>query len=347
KPKKEKATKEKPKKEKATKEKSKKENVPKKKDTKEKPKKKATKEKSTKKPTKEKAESVKTKVTKKSCIERSKLKLREHQIRVVEHMKTHRALIAAHEVGSGKTLVAVTASQCFLDDYPDGNVIVVTPVSLQNNFKKEMKEYGVSKGDMSKYEFRTLQGFATEYNEKPCGTSKMPVMLIIDEAHNLRTNISAAKSAAKKRALTSKKIPVVRAAVAIRCAKTATKVLLLTATSIYNEPYDLANLVAMARGEDPLSKKAFAKMRIDGYAFKKYFECIFSFYDVPVDKENYPEMEEHWVDIEMTPKYYQEYLKVEHENSDYFGNPWVFLTGMRQASNSLEECIKCDWVLKT
>jgi SNF2 family DNA or RNA helicase len=306
-----------------------------------KPKSKVTKKKVTK------TTKAKVKVTKrKPCIEGSKLKLRDHQIKVVNHIRKHRGLIVSHDVGSGKTLTAVTASQCFLEDHPNGKIIVVTPVSLQDNFRKEMKAYGVSKTDMQKYEFHTLQGFATEYNEKQCGTSKSPVMLIIDEAHNLRTDIKAAKSAAKKRALTSKKKPVVRADVAIRCARTATKVLLLTATSVYNEPSDIANLVAMVKGEDPLSKKQFYKMMMDDLAFKKYFECVLSFYDIPIDRENYPKEEEHWVDIEMTPKYYKEYLKVEGLSSDYFENPWRFLTGMRQASNALEDCIKCDWVLK-
>jgi SNF2 family DNA or RNA helicase len=297
----------------------------------------------------------KVKVTpKKPCVEQSKLPLREHQIRVVNHIRKNRGLIVCHDVGSGKTLTAVTAGQCFLEDCKSqnkkGKIIVVTPVSLQDNFKKEMNAYGVGKNDMKLYEFYTLQKFATEYNKKSCsGNSKTSVMLIIDEAHNLRTDVKSAKSAAKSRAASgkSKKAPVVRADVAIRCAKTADKVLLLTATSVYNEPRDLANLVAMVKGTEPLTKKEFAKMLLDENAFKKFFSCTLSFYDVPKDTDDYPTVDENYVEIPMSKKYYEEYRKVEQRNSHLFSesNPWRFLTGVRQASNALEKCEKCDWVL--
>jgi len=131
------------------------------------------------------------------CIKKSKMTLKEHQIRVVNHMRLHRGLIVSHAVGSGKTLTAVTVAQCFLDDNPNGKIIVVTPVSLQGNFKKEMISYGISPEDHH-YEFHTLQGFASTYdsllndkidkkmNETICDQN---TLLIIDEAHNLRTNL--------------------------------------------------------------------------------------------------------------------------------------------------------------
>lgn len=311
----------------------------------------------------------KVKVTvKKPCIEQSKLPLRDHQIRVVNHIRQNRGLIAAHDVGSGKTLTAVTAAQCFLEDCAaagkKGKIIVVTPVSLQDNFKKEMKAYGVGKKDMKRYEFYTLQKFATEYNHRSCGSktsgsktsgsgeNNRPVMLIIDEAHNLRTDVARAKSAAKSRAVAAKgkgkgRTPVVRADVAIRCAKTADRVLLLTATSVYNDPRDLANLVAMVKGENPMNKKEFGRMMMSEKEFKNFFKCALSFYDVPKDTADYPTVEENYVEIPMTANYYKEYRKVEQRNSHLFTetNPWRFLTGVRQASNALEDCIKCKWVL--
>lgn len=300
---------------------------------------------------------------KKPCIEQSDLKLREHQIRVVNHIRQHRGLIVCHDVGSGKTLTAVTAAQCYIEDTKaqgkKAKIIVVTPVSLQDNFKKEMEAYGVGKSDMKKYEFHTLQKFATEYNKKPCGgDADHPVMLIIDEAHNLRSDVKRAKSAAASRLrknppkdkAVKQKSPVVRADVAIRCAKTADKVLLLTATSVYNEPRDLANLVAMIKGEtNVLSKKDFDKLLASETAFKNYFKCAISFYEVPKGPgTEYPTVEESYVEIPMSDTYYEEYRRVEQRNSHLFSetNPWRFLTGVRQASNALEECIKCQWVLE-
>lgn len=290
-----------------------------------------------------------------NCVERSKLPLQGHQKAIVDHLRKNRGLIVAHEVGSGKTLAAVTASQCFLEDNPTGKIIVVTPLSLQENFKKELGVYGVSKKQMTSYKFYTLQKFATEYGDKKCGGGKHPVMLIIDEAHNLRTPVKVRKTSKKAKS---------RSEVAVECAKTVDKVLLLTATAIYNEPRDIANLVAMVKGIDPPTKKNFENIISSPYTFEKFFSCVISFYKVPKD-ENYPSSKEHYVEIPMTASYYKKYMEIENVlgGIKYFDekdkewkykpsegeepDPWVFLTGLRKASNKFEDdCIKCDWVLK-
>ena len=57
-----------------------------------------------------------------NCIERSKLKLRPHQTKVLKYffndMNELNGLLIVHPPGTGKTLTAVTASQCFLDQNP-------------------------------------------------------------------------------------------------------------------------------------------------------------------------------------------------------------------------------------
>jgi superfamily II DNA or RNA helicase len=269
-------------------------------------------------------------------------------------MKSHRGLIVAHSVGSGKTLTAVTASQCFLDDHPSGIVKIVTPVSLQSNMKKEMKAAGVDPSD-PRYEFYTLHGFSSAHalssvssSMTRCGSN---TMLIIDEAHELRTDIQVAKrkivKKSKGKPAGTVPIGIVRADIAVKCAKDAAKVLLLTGTAVYNSPRDMANLVAMVRGEPVLGEKAFERMMASDAAFKKYFSCITSFYENPKD-ENFPTVKERYVEFEMTPKYYKEYKAVENRTSSLFNakNPSRFLIGFRQASNALTECIKCEWVLQ-
>src|SRR3989304_9029210 len=173
----------------------------------------------------------------KNCIKRSKLKLQKHQVELVNYLKTNRGVIAAFDVGTGKTLTAVTASQCFLDDNKYGKVVVVTPTSLQDNFKKELDAYGVK--DTKRYRFFTMRKFANTFTNKPFYKN---AFLIIDEAHNLRTDIKAAKSDI-----------ITASQVAVECAKEAEKVLLMTATPLYNNPKDLLNLVAMVKGENVLS----------------------------------------------------------------------------------------------
>lgn len=281
-----------------------------------------------------------------NCVERSLIPLKKHQEAVIKILKKRRGLIAIHSVGSGKTLTAVTASQCYLDSKPNNKVIVVTPTSLQTNFKKEMIKYGVPDDD-DRYKFYTVKNFmnASSRGEINCKKS----MLIVDEAHNLRTEVKTTKTTGELKAG--------RAAMSlVECAKNADKVLLLTATPAVNKPYDMANLLAMVDGDDQLSKKDFEKLIKDPDDLYSLFACKTSFY-TPQEKEYkefYPKMKSHDVFLPMTKKYYKNYLEVEDESGkDYIlellgeGNLKVFYNGVRRASNNLEEenSPKINWIM--
>lgn len=290
------------------------------------------------------------------CIVRSNIKLQSHQAFIVNYLKTHRGVILAWEPGTGKTLAAVAASQCYLDEHIDGIIIVVTPVSLRANFKKEMAGYGLDEDD-DRYVFYTYQSFATYYKKRDCPAN---AMLIIDEAHNLRTDIAKAKVAGRARTIKAQekdtlvgRPPKARentviAEVAIRCAKNVDKVLLLTGTSVYNNPRDIVNLVSMVTREEVPRKKEFDSIVKDPYRFRKYVECIFSFFEISLNSEDYPTVLYEWRPITMDRVYYKEYRKVEQAKSSLFitTNPWAYLGGVRQASNALDQCPKCEWVLK-
>lgn len=273
---------------------------------------------------------------KKNCITRSKIPPKPHQKRVIEYLKTHRGVIAAHQTGSGKTLMAVIASQCGLDENPKAKILMVTPKSLQENIKKELRAYGGNPND-KRYTFITLGKLRTTIEKDPtfCGEN---TYLIIDEAHNLRTQLRMIKG--KPAALTAR--------AAIQCAKKAWKVLLLTATPLYNKPYDVANLVAMVKGEDPLSKFKFDKLLERPSAFRSYFACIFSFHKVKKEPPDFPTFKEITKEIKMSKKYYEKYRKVEKANYYLFKaiDPWAFLTGVRQATNALSPCQKCSWAIR-
>lgn len=260
----------------------------------------------------------------KSCIKRSKLKLHKHQVDVVEYLQKNRGVIAAMNLGTGKTLIGVTSSQCFLDANPDGIVVVVTPKSLQENFKKELKAYG---GNDKRYQFYTIKKFATTFN-----TEEFPrnAYLIIDEAHNLRTTI------VKSKKITASKV-------AVKCAALADKVLLLTATPLLNSPMDLINLVAMVKGTEQLTKNEFKKLT--NIQLCNYFRNTIMFYDNPAS-DNYPKVKEHNIYIPMTKKYYRKYREIELRKNKKFKNPFTFLTGLRQATNIIEPCLKCTEAMK-
>lgn len=147
--------------------------------------------------------------------------LLQHQIRVIDFMKTHRGCLVYHGMGSGKTRIAAVLIPVLR--LP---AVVVVPASLKDNFKKEIdkinKELKVADQILpSMYQVISMQSFL---DNVPDCTGKL---LIIDEAHELRNpsgkisqNIS-------------------------QCAKQAEKVLLLTGTPLVNGPRDIAPLLNM------------------------------------------------------------------------------------------------------
>ncbi len=61
------------------------------------------------------------------CVERSKIALKGYQKKVVYFMSSrkNRSLLLVHPTGFGKTLTAVTYGECFLDTFPEQEVIVI------------------------------------------------------------------------------------------------------------------------------------------------------------------------------------------------------------------------------
>lgn len=268
------------------------------------------------------------------CISRSLLSLQPHQKTIVEYLTKNRGIIASFATGTGKTLTAVTASQCYLQANPTNKVIVVTPKSLVDNFKKEIRNYGADPDD-ERYEFLTIRRFATKY-KNGCANN---IFLIIDEAHNLRT---AYNTTEKKK---NKKDAVCNAKSAVICAKSADKVLLLTATPLYNDPYDLVNLIAMVDGTDPITKAKFVNMKPKELCH--YFKNKIMFFQNP-KTEDFPTRYEHTKRIKMNADYYKKYRAIELREDHLFttSNPFIFLTGVRQATNGLNPCQKCSFAIE-
>jgi superfamily II DNA or RNA helicase len=96
-----------------------------------------------------------------SCISRSKVPLRDYQIKAIKFINDPKndSLLIVHGTGTGKTLTALAASQCFLDSNPDGKILVISPASLLKNFEKEMPKYGSKLS--SKYTFYSFHKFSS------------------------------------------------------------------------------------------------------------------------------------------------------------------------------------------
>ena len=278
------------------------------------------------------------------CISRSKLPLNDHQKKVVEFLERDkvRGLLVVHGVGTGKTLTGVTVSQCFLDKYPKSEVFVVTPTSLQENFKKELAAYhGKKEYKDKRYRFYTIQGFTHAFKKGTLGPKDCEdALLIIDEAHNIRTQISEDDKNIDK--CTNKTLTGVNARSLIEASKHARKVLLLSATPLINRPCELINLMSIIDGVNPISVEKFNKI-----SHEEYFKCKVSFYETSSAhrKANYPSVVDKDVFITMTPSYYKRYIRIEQHGEP---NERAFYNGVRKGSNSLEieNSPKINWVME-
>jgi len=263
------------------------------------------------------------------------LTIKKHQLNVANHLFHNRGAIVVHSVGTGKTLSAVATAQCLLLNNKVDKVIVVTPTSLQENFKSQMKMYGLNNKDFEKYHFYTIQKLVNDLDNKKA-TSSENSLLIIDEAHNLRT------------------IEGNRVEPIFKYAKKSAKILLLTATPLINYQYDIVNLVSLIKGDKPLTIDAFNKLANDKTKkkdFQEYLSDIFSFYIKDKPDQNFPRKKVLEIFLPMDDKYLKLYEEVETGEvkriPDFRDkNIHVFYNGLRRASNVLEKnSPKVEWII--
>uniref|UniRef100_A0A6C0HEJ2 Helicase ATP-binding domain-containing protein n=1 Tax=viral metagenome TaxID=1070528 RepID=A0A6C0HEJ2_9ZZZZ len=268
------------------------------------------------------------------------IKLEKHQEDIARHMLTHRGLIAVHSVGSGKTLSAVTAINCVLGKYPNLKVVIITPLSLKQNFKDEMEKFGLNLDDInvaSKVRIFSYEGFAVYFSKHPNECKN--TFLIVDEAHNVRSEVKL--STENKIAKGS------RAYYIMKCAASAFKVLLLTATPIVNRPFDIRNLIMMVDGIEPEQSKNFKffKQVLSNKALiEDQLKCKVSVFSIDLkNNPDYPKRIDMPIEyITMDSDYYNKYRQIElnqMENSHYIdlvGNSEMFYTSLRRSVNALD-----------
>ena len=259
------------------------------------------------------------------CVRRSGLELRDLQMKVVEYMEDHDALLVVHGTGCGKTLTAVACSQCYLDKNPSHSVVFVGPASLTENFKKEMVSYGVRNPD--KYEFYSFAKFL-QIHKTGMPVSIIDKFLIIDEAHNLRNPLSQTSQAI------------------VEASFNAPKKLLLTATPFVNGLLDFIPLINMLYGRFVVGNRvAFNNNEVDEWIGKKPDDhnltvlryLLRNRIDM-VDCKNtefFAKRYDHMVDVPMSKEYYKRYVQLvagEDIFGDIFAHPQAFYNGYRQAT---------------
>lgn len=150
--------------------------------------------------------------------------LRPHQVRVFEKLKASGGVVAAHQMGSGKTLTSIGAGV-----HSGLPMDVVVPAPLVPNFQKEVRNH--VEGELP-HRVRSYERAARDATDGDWLRSNH--LVVFDEAHRLR-------NAGTK-----------RTQLLAHPARNAKMRLLLTGSPIYNNVSDLAPLVNIAAGKSVL-----------------------------------------------------------------------------------------------
>ena len=282
----------------------------------------------------------------------SQVQLYPHQISVVNHMKTHRGCIAIHETGTGKTITAVASIKACQALDSTLRVIIVTPTSISSQFAKE-----VHKWECKNVSFFTPRSFMSMMENNTNKVDIKDVFLIVDEVHNLRTKVKVNHS---EESVYGGK----QAYFIMKCAEVAKKVLLLTATPVINNPFDIYNYVMMIDGikpEESINEARFNYL-LDNENIEQMFGCKISYYAKPVaepgELSDFPErIHKPVTQLVMDEEYFKSYKAIETNQitQDVLDNlksnsngSDMYFTLLRQAINALDgiNSPKIKWIKK-
>lgn len=167
-----------------------------------------------------------------------RIQLLEHQQKPIRYMLDHpdvKGLLVAHQMGTGKTLLAIGLSEELLKRKAIQNTVVIATQPIFATWLLQMKQFGVA--NSANYELVSYAN-AVEHLGKRDLTN---TLLILDEAHNL---IRYLRSPNLKEAQDYGQL--------YFHLQTAERTLALTGTPIYNDEYDLAYLFNLVSAKNLL-----------------------------------------------------------------------------------------------
>jgi hypothetical protein len=209
------------------------------------------------------------------------IELQDHQKKFLEGylLGNLKSAIVFHGVGTGKTLSAVAVMKVYLQIYPKNKIMFISPPALLFNMIDSLIAFGVNPQD-KRISYFSYVSFTN--NKTKIDTTN--TMLVIDEAHNLRTKIDTYLTDGDK--LKARKGT--RPFDIIGKSETAHKVVLLTATPFINTPYDIENLLAIGDGRQPYDDLVFGEMTSDKNVMFDYFKYRISKYDRTFESGDFP-----------------------------------------------------------
>lgn len=255
-----------------------------------------------------------------ACIERCSLNLRRLQRRAIQLIMKQAGVLVNFGTGYGKTLTAVVASQCWLDQSRRNRVLVLTPTSLVQNFWDGTKKYG-RLHHRKHYRVMSYRAYVQKQRYWCTVVKKNPTMLILDEVHGLRNHAGKTSRAVQ------------------RLANIAAKRVLLTATPIVNRLGDLWRLGCLVRGsEDAWDCRSARNVECLRRQVRQVFNDRVVVARRRAGDPHYPRMIQRYVTIPMPVQYYQRYRALvagDATDDIQFETPQAFYNGHRRAVNKV------------
>jgi SNF2 family DNA or RNA helicase len=306
-----------------------------------------------------------------SCITRSKVPLRNYQKSVIEFINNPKndSLLVVHGTGTGKTLSALVASQCYLAMHPESRVVVISPASIVDNFKKEMKKYiPDTPYSWDQYEFYSFDKFAkltAPKHSRSRSSSRSrsrsisrPIslepyrgcknaMVIVDEVHNVKSMGKRYESIYK-------------------CVRKCRKLLILTATPFVNSMLDFQSLISLLyRSQSEVRKHPLSDVKnpyihstgmVGGFVGDLYNQFLAndgayqeSLKNLGIMLKNkvsfvsdksgsdFPKVEIKKIEFTMSREFYNKYYYALTTEKRFGENPDIFANGYRRAVNSISD----------
>ena len=276
----------------------------------------------------------------KPCLRFSKITLRSHQKRVSDYMMkaSNRGIMCYHSTGSGKSISALTVSRCL-----KLKTIFVVPAAVISGFQREIGRIKEFRDILQNIELTTYGMFLNDFLDNPRMVQNK--LVILDEVHNFR---SPGQETYKMIWAMSK----------------AKKVLLLSATPLQNEPYEIVSALCMLDRDSRIGSietaERYYKQELkyfnealekyekndDSREMKDYLRGRVSYFQAKITKEDknpyYPKVYTSWKKIDMTKNYYTKYDKIERNVTSGLPKQFrasrdlsAFFNGLRRASNHI------------
>lgn len=234
----------------------------------------------------------------------NKIVLQKHQEDVLESFygSNRRGCIIFHGVGTGKTYTAVGLCKLYLQLYPTNKVYFITPSAVVFNMIETIYGYGLDPRD-PRFMYLTYDKFYTS------NINTKNSLVIIDEAHNFRTEIDMnitmgedgiANYTYGKNKRGAKLIQAVGVGYINKLTKQigpAHKVVALTATPFVNTTYDIENLLALCDGRYPIGEETYGQIVSNFDSAYDYFKYRLSIFTNEDYLKFYPERREYFIPI--------------------------------------------------